>query len=166
MTTRIRNSPVKRDVVGFDAETVVAPTALRCSAFLIDYLLLLIFPVLGLVLGRLIGYDGSRLLNSAVSNVGWTIAFIIGVVNLVVLPYLTGATAGKMLTGLRIVTEKGEAPSIGAIALRHSVGYLLSALPLGAGFLAAILGTTQRTFHDRLTGTAVIMATERVEESD
>lgn len=152
-------NPVKMEkVLGFDPESVKAPVLLRCAAFLIDYVILVVFPILALMIGRLFGNDGSKLLNSEISSLGWGLALLVGVANLVLLPLYTGQSVGKILTGLRIVTYDGATPSIGALLLRHTVGYALSALPAGAGFVMAFGGSTGRALHDRIAKTHVIFA--------
>lgn len=65
-----------------------------------------------------------------------------------------GATIGKAVCGLKVCTVAGRRVGFARSALRETVGKLLSAIPLGAGFLAAA-GTSRRTWHDRWAGTAV-----------
>ena len=145
-------------VVGFNPESVKAPVVLRCAAFLIDYVILVVFPILALMIGRLFGNDGSKLLNSEISSLGWGLALLVGLANLVLLPLYSGQSLGKTLTGLRIVTYDGTTPSIGALLLRHTLGYIASALPAGAGFLMAFAGSSGRALHDRMAKTHVIFA--------
>jgi uncharacterized RDD family membrane protein YckC len=81
--------------------------------------------------------------------------------------YLTAFTAaggqsiGKMLAGTRVVTTDAAArtdrATLGQSALR-AVGYVLSALPAGLGFLPALFGPDHRAFHDRLAHTRVVRA--------
>ncbi len=156
----------RKKIVGFDAVSCKAPLVLRCAAFLIDYLLIVFFPVLALLIGRLLGYDGARLLNSTVSSVGWTLTIFIGVANLIFLPMYLSASVGKILTGLRIVTLDGAPPSLGALALRHTVGYALSILSLGAGLLPVLISPRGRSLHDRLAGTVVIFAEEKLKQDE
>lgn len=72
-----------------------------------------------------------------------------------------GQTIGKMLTGIRVVTSEEEAWTdrvpVGAAALR-AVGYLMSALPAGLGFLPVLVGAERRGLHDRLAHTRVVKA--------
>lgn len=148
-------------IVNFDPEAVKAPVLLRCAAFLIDYLLIVFFPVLALVLGRLLGNDGSKLLNSEISSFGWVLALLIALANLLFLPLYTCQSVGKMLTGLKVVGKDGGPPTLGALALRHSLGYLVTALTFGIGFLIAVLGSSGRALHDKLGKTYVIYAEEK-----
>lgn len=143
---------------GFDPGPLRAPALLRCAAFLIDYLLLLVPPVLALLIGRLVGLDGSKLLNSSISSFGWGLALVIGVANFVILPLYSSQSVGKYMTGLRIVSYDGARPSIGSLLLRHTAGYLSSILSLGFGFLMAFGGGSGRALQDRIAKTHVIFA--------
>ena len=72
-----------------------------------------------------------------------------------------GQTIGKMLTGIRVVTsEEGtrtDRVPVGAAALR-ALGYFLSAIPAGLGFLPVLVGAERRGLHDRLAHTRVVRA--------
>ena len=72
-----------------------------------------------------------------------------------------GQTIGKMLAGIRVVTsEEGawtDRVPVGPSALR-ALGYLLSALPAGLGFVPVLLGAERRGLHDRLAHTRVVRA--------
>ena len=72
-----------------------------------------------------------------------------------------GQTIGTMLTGIRVVTSEEDAWTdrvpVGPSALR-ALGYLLSALPAGLGFLPVLIGSERRGVHDRLAHTRVVKA--------
>lgn len=70
---------------------------------------------------------------------------------------LAGATVGKRLLGLRVVTEDGTAPSLARHAARSLVA-LASAGAFGLGFLVALVGRTGRALHDIACGTYVVRA--------
>jgi uncharacterized RDD family membrane protein YckC len=65
-----------------------------------------------------------------------------------------GQTIGKMLVGVRVVALDGEPLGFGPAVLR-SFAYLVSLLPLGAGFLMAGLRRDKRALHDLLAGSRV-----------
>jgi len=65
-----------------------------------------------------------------------------------------GATPGKRLLGLVVVAEDGSAPIGLSRAAIRVLGYLLSGLTLGIGFLMIALGGSG--LHDRLAGTRVV----------
>ena len=68
---------------------------------------------------------------------------------------LGGRTPGKWILGLRVVADDGQRIRLSRAALRL-VGYVLSALPLYAGFLWVLVDRERRAWHDRLAGTRVI----------
>lgn len=66
-----------------------------------------------------------------------------------------GATPGKYLIGLRVVTRNGRPPRLGAAALR-TLAYTTSALPLYLGFLAVLLDNRRRGWYDKIAKTYVV----------
>lgn len=151
-------------VVDFDVERLKAPILLRCGAILIDYIILIAIPVIGILLARYWGKDGAKLLNNSISNTGWLIMILFAVTNFMILPLLFGQSLGKMLTGLRVVRADGNPPSLGKLFLRHFVGYIATFFSLGLGFLPAILNKSGRALHDYISGTIVIYGKKRVSE--
>lgn len=148
-------------VVNFDAERLKAPFLLRCGALLIDYVLFIAPPVIALIIGRFMGEDGVKLLDGTLSNVGWLIAFLIGLTNFIFLPMLTGQSIGKMLTGLSVVRKDGRVPTFGNLVLRHFLGYPLTFITGGLGFLVSVINAKGRALHDFIAGTIVIYGQKR-----
>jgi uncharacterized RDD family membrane protein YckC len=140
----------------FDAAGVRAPFSLRCGAILIDYILLAGIIVASTIIARILG-GGARLSTSPWNFAGVVIAVGATTINFLVLPWTRGYTVGKWATGLRIVGKNGGPISLGATLLRHVVGYPLSALPLGTGFLLAAFTRRGRALHDYLAGTMVVV---------
>ena len=152
---------VEQVIVNFDAERVKAPFVLRCGALLIDYIVVVLIPVLILLIGRMMGNDGSKLLGGPLNSMGWLIAFLLGATNLVILPAVSGQSIGKALTGIRIVTKTGEAVTFNHLLRRNVLGYLLTILTLFIGFIIAAFGKKGRALHDYVAGTVVIYAQKR-----
>ena len=121
-------------VVRFLPSEVRAPFILRCAALIVDYLLIVFAPVFFLLLARLFGDDGTALLNGELNNTGWLIAVLVAAANLVVLPLAAGRSAGKMLTGLRIVSMSGTQASFRRVFFRQTLGYFVTVITLGIGF--------------------------------
>src|SRR6266478_3562761 len=132
-----------------------APFALRCGALLIDYILLVLILVFSTMIARLMG-GGARMAGGTAEKVGIIITLIVGLLDLVVLVGLTGKTVGKWTTGLRLERTDGRLPGVGRAALRHLVGYPLSLLPFGLGFLIVTVSPTGRALHDLIAGTIVV----------
>ncbi|MCB1024304.1 MAG: RDD family protein [Acidobacteria bacterium] len=149
-------------VSGFDAEKLRAPFLLRCGALLIDYIVLAIVPVASLLLARSVGNDGAKLLNSEINSVGWVIMILLTLTNFLIFPMFSGQTIGKMVTGLRIAKLDGGTPGFALIILRHFVGYPVTLLTGGIGFIAAIFNKKGRALHDVLSGTVLVYGRKKV----
>jgi uncharacterized RDD family membrane protein YckC len=132
-----------------------APFSLRCGALLIDYIVLTSIVVFGTLIARMLG-GGARSAGNSAETVGFLLAFVVALFDLGILPGLTGLTLGKWATGLRIERMDGSAPGIGRAFLRHFVGYPLSFLFLGLGFLIATVTVRGRALHDIIAGTLVV----------
>ena len=132
-----------------------APFALRCGALLIDYILLVLILVFSTMIARLMG-GGARMAGGTAEKIGIGLTVIVGILDLGVMAGLTGKSIGKLVTGLRIERVRGGLPGIPRALLRHVIGYPLSLLPLGLGFLIATVGTSGRALHDLLAGTVVV----------
>lgn len=137
----------------FDPTALAAPFALRCAALSIDYITLVLLPVCWLVISR---WFNDRVSGSSLGTGVWIAAVLVFALNFLVLPLLFGQSIGKMVTGLRILGYDGEPANIVRLLLRNSVGYLLTVLSGGIGFLVAAFSRSGRTLHDILTGTVVI----------
>ncbi|MGI9104711.1 MAG: RDD family protein [Pyrinomonadaceae bacterium] len=138
---------------------VRAPFSLRCGALLVDYTLAVGIVAFATLVARTL--DGSeRSTSEAMLAFGYLAALAVLLLNFLVLPVFTGATIGKWATGLRIERRDGDALGFGHATLRHTIGYLVSLLTLGFGFLLAVFDAEGRTLHDRLAGTIVVLERE------
>ncbi len=170
MSARIEQTASKpkmssmQKIVNFSAEDLKAPFLLRCGALIVDYILIVACPVIGILLSHFSGNDGAKLLTSELSNTGWLIGLLIGLTNFIIFPLFSGQTIGKMLIGLRIVTDRGEAPTLGKIIFRHLIGYPLTILSGGLGFLLSVFNQKGKALHDYLSGTVVIYGRRRILE--
>ena len=131
------------------------PFPLRCGAFLIDYIVLVSLVVLGTLFARMLG-GGARAAGSSAETAAIVLAIVVALFNLGLLPGLTGLTLGKWATGLRIQRVDSGNPGIGRALLRHFVGYPLSLITLGIGFLMAGFTVHGRGLHDMIAGTVVV----------
>jgi uncharacterized RDD family membrane protein YckC len=138
------------------AERYRAPFSLRCGALLIDYIVVASIIVFSTLIGRLLG-GGARLAGGTAETVGWLVAIGVTLLNFVVLTGLRGQTLGKWATGLRIVRLDGKPMTFVSSLLRHVIGYLVSFITLGLGFLLAIFHAQGRALHDILAGTVVVL---------
>ena len=125
----------------------------RALAVGLDYLFIVVFLFVAEVMSRFLWGDAG--LRSRVFRAAW-LAFSGGFPALyTVLFHLQwGQTIGKMLVGARVVALDG-----GPLSLRHAVlralGWVLSVLTLGLGFLAAAMRRDRRSLADLVAGTRV-----------
>lgn len=162
----VKKVQTKQVVVGFDAEKLKAPFLLRCGSLLIDYILIVSVPAISIILGRFMGYDGSKLLNSELNNSGWLIMILLGITNFIIFPMFSGQSIGKMLTGLRIVNLDGTSPGFKALLLRHIIGYPLTILTGMLGFLLAAFNNKGRALHDFIGGTTVVYGHKNIKQKN
>lgn len=141
-----------------------APFSLRCGALLIDYIVLSGIVAFSTLIARFFG-GGARLAGGTVETMGFMIALGFTVLNFVLLTAWRGQTIGKWATGLRIEQMDGRDLSVLRALLRHLIGYPLSFLTGGLGFLVAIFNAQGRALHDLIAGTVVVrdLATRRVQ---
>jgi uncharacterized RDD family membrane protein YckC len=150
--SRARASSSPRAEVNF--ERLRAPFSLRCGALLIDYILLAGVMAFATLLARLFG--DMRRGSSVVLTAGYIAVASVAFLNFIVLAALSGRTLGKWMTGLRIERRDGEPLSIVRALVRHLLGYALTALTLGLGFLLSAFDPKGRALHDLLAGTVVV----------
>jgi uncharacterized RDD family membrane protein YckC len=148
-------------VVEFDAEKLKAPFLLRCGALLIDYIFLVSILIIAILVGRLMGNDGAKLLNSELTNAGWIVMILLGLTNFVIFPMFAGQSIGKMLTGLRVVKADGGIPSFKNLLVRHLIGYPITLITGGLGFLLSVFNSKGRALHDYIARTEVIYGQKR-----
>lgn len=132
-----------------------APFSLRCGAFLIDYIVLAGIVAFSTLIARLLG-GGARMAGGTVETAGFMVALGFTVLNFVLLTTWRGQTIGKWATGLRIEQMDGRDLSAWRALLRHLIGYPVSLLTFGLGFLVAAFTTQGRALHDLIAGTVVV----------
>src|SRR4051812_21596081 len=129
-----RSQPRRRRRAAREAgQRLRAAFALRCGALLIDYIILVTLLVMSTLVARMLG-GGARAAGNSAETAGVLMTILAAVMNLGVLPGLTGLTLGKWATGLRIERNNGADLGIGRAFLRHFVGYPISFALLGIGF--------------------------------
>ena len=137
---------------------VIAPFYLRCTALCIDYMLLLLPPVAVLVLSKFFGESAAK---SDLPNYVWYLVLILWIVDFLALPLFSGQTFGKMLAGITMLKTDGSPVRLGSLLRRNVLGYFLTIITLGLGFLLAVLNKNGRSLHDYVGGTIVIQGRRR-----
>lgn len=148
-------------IVNFSPENFKAPVLLRCGALIIDYIIIVALPVIGILLSRYVETNPAKLFNNSYYTTSLLVGFLIGLTNFVIFPLFTGQTIGKMLTGLRVVRSDGSAASLSRILVRHLVGYPLTFLTLGLGFVVSFFNRDGRALHDYISGTTLVFGKPR-----
>lgn len=96
-----------------------------------------------------------QVIQSAYSAVYFVLSNLSTIFYFVLLSWLIGTTPGKYLMGLRIIRLDGRRMGFGR-ALGRTLGYYLSILLLGLGFIWIIFDRRRQGWHDKLAGTLVI----------
>ena len=149
-----RSQP-RRRAARHEGQRLRAPFALRCGAFLIDYIILVALLVMTTIVARMLG-GGARSAGSSAETAGILMMIVALIMNLGVLPGLTGLTLGKWATGLRIERNDGGDVGFGRAFLRHFIGYPISFAVMGLGFLISAVSVHGRGLHDMIAGTIVV----------
>jgi uncharacterized RDD family membrane protein YckC len=68
-----------------------------------------------------------------------------------------GQTIGKVLAGIRVVSNVGTRVPLASAVLRAGTS-VISVLPLGIGCVPVLMSGDRLTLHDRLSGTRVVRA--------
>ncbi len=146
--------PEKEKIVDFAPERLRAPFFLRCAALAIDYMILIVFPVAWLLLSKLLG-DSSDV---SIAGISWFSGIALSILNFLVLPLWKGQTAGKMAAGITILKMDGTRIDARTLLLRNLLGYGLTLLTFGLGFLLSAVNNSGRALHDFVGGTVVVRA--------
>lgn len=87
--------------------------------------------------------------------------YLLKVVYFVLLTYYTGATLGKKLMNIAVVSEEDRKPTLFEIVYRESVGKFLSGLIMSVGYIIIGLDRKKRGLHDHLADTCVVYRHKR-----
>lgn len=125
----------------------------RLEAGLIDYMLCLVGAWMMIWVSSLLAPYPDPIVLAAVGGGGMSLVFLF---NHVALATLTGQTVGKMILALRVVSADGRPLSWRRMLGRGTVGYVLSAAPLGLGFIWAWWDPEHQGWHDKIFSTYVV----------
>lgn len=131
----------------------------RVAATLLDTVLLLviILPLLGAIYGE------QYWLSGAVVYGFWDVVlnWVLPVIAVILFWRLKQATPGKMAFRAVIVDARtGQRPSLAQWLVRY-VGYLVSLIPFGLGYLWVAWDARKQAWHDKLAGTVVVRPKDR-----
>ena len=135
-----------------------APFYLRLTSTLIDLLVLLI-PNLLFVLYIAGANNITEFLNLSFWYFGvflvWFLVVYIFYIALFTSRY--GGTLGKLVTGLRVVDEEFNYLTDKRSVFRHTIGYFVSLMFLGFGYLWMLKDRKSQAFHDKVSHTYVYL---------
>ena len=89
------------------------------------------------------------------------VVYILSVVYFIALTYKTGATLGKKVLHLKVVSVEERDPTLFEIVFRETVGRFLSTLVLNVGYIMVGLHKEKHGLHDMLSDTEVIYYHEK-----
>jgi len=126
----------------------------RVFASLVDTVLLcfLLYPLLTLIYGRAYWSDPSLIKGPA----DFVLQFVLPALAVIAFWVARQATPGKMVIHARIVDAETGDPPTRSQAIRRYLGYYVSLLGLGLGFLWVAWDMRKQGWHDKLAGTVVI----------
>jgi len=126
----------------------------RVFASLVDTVLLcfLLYPLLTLIYGRAYWSDPSLIKGPA----DFALQFVLPALAVIAFWVARQATPGKMVIHARIVDAATGDPPTRSQAIRRYLGYYVSLLGLGLGFLWVVWDMRKQGWHDKLAGTVVI----------
>jgi uncharacterized RDD family membrane protein YckC len=105
-------------------------------------------------------YGGEELLQRAQTGdwdaTYYLISYVLPAVAVIAFWIARQATPGKMALSLRIVDAKTLSPLSKGQAIGRYLGYYLSMIPLGLGFLWVAFDGRKQGWHDKLAGTFVV----------
>lgn len=135
---------------------------IRFLAFLIDYALLnfagaiLAYGVYGVVgLGSLFSGGFTEEMMYLALGVILPMLVVINIAYYTIFVGWRGQTPGKILLRLKIIPEKGEEMTYGRAFLRW-VGYIISTILLGFGYLMIAFTRQKQGLHDKIASTLVV----------
>lgn len=137
--------------IAFVCDLVVISIAVAAAIALIEAVLGF-FTLYGIVGQRVVQsgpFQTGVVVVSALIGVGIAVGYPVG------FWVLLGQTPGKLLMGVRIARTDGQPLTIRRALLRY-LGYWLSAIPLGLGFLWVLVDDRRQCWHDKLAGTYVV----------
>ena len=144
--------------MSLDGSTRYAGFWLRCAASLVDTV---IFVLLIVVTSMLFGLGMPTQLGMSATGTDTLLRFTLenllpATITLFFWIKFLG-TPGKLLCGCQVVDANSGGPLRAGQALLRYLGYFISTLPLGLGFLWIAWDKRKQGFHDKIAKTVVIL---------
>ncbi|MCF6219241.1 MAG: RDD family protein [Gammaproteobacteria bacterium] len=127
-----------------------ASVAQRAAALLINlFLFAVVTSLLPLIMRRLSGGSVDLIIVESVSTGLFLLLLVFCWVKL-------RGSPGQLLMGCYVADQQSHSPISWKSAVVRALGYLVSFIPLGLGFLWAIWDKRHQGWHDKLAGTLVL----------
>gem|GEM_PF-779078 len=132
----------------------------RIAAFAIDFLVLILISVVVAIIfvvlnwALKIGFD--------IETVSSFAGFLINAGYYIFTTYYYGATVGKKVFGIQVVSTKDAKMDIGSVIVREVAGKFLSTMFFGLGYIWIIFDKKNQGLHDKLASTAVVYKKEKI----
>ena len=156
---------INTEIEATGSELLSKPRAgfwVRFIAYIIDSILLVItggildfVTGLGIGIGAIISGSTAEETEIVAGIFGFIINITLSLIYYVVFVGAKGQTPGKMVLGLKIIKTSGEEMTYGRAFLRW-IGYGVSFLILGIGFLMIAFSREKQGLHDKIAGTYVV----------
>jgi uncharacterized RDD family membrane protein YckC len=164
-----------------DLKLEIAGTGARSHAFVIDWHIRFIAAVAWIFLAGwlLLGFDSSWFKDTDDEQLRWTLGVVFLPSSLIYLLYhpvleilMRGRTPGKNMTGIRITTETGQTPGIGALLIRnifrivdslptmYLLGLLMTLITKKSVRIGDIAAGTLLVYEERVKANALADATD------
>ncbi len=137
----------------------------RLVAWLVDQaVLFLLFFVLSAGLGLIIGLlasSESSILSFLAGLLGVALIFLVALLQFLYFGALwqhDGQSLGMKLMQIRVIRHQAEPLSFWRAALRGTLGYWISGVIFGLGYLWAVFDENQETWHDKIFDTWIVQA--------
>lgn len=162
---RFRPGQLERKQPGMAARPQYAHFGRRAIAILLDIVLLTLVtsPLSGIILS-IVAPGFTPTLSNLFANTQLLVITLVVLTTIQALYYgyflsqNKGQTPGKKLLGIRVIKRDGSKLTVRDALLRNVIGYQLSHIIPGIGFLWMFVDKQSRTWHDMLTNTIVVDA--------
>lgn len=136
------------------ASFTLAELNIRALAFFIDIGLVSLLAFITYGIGLYFLHGAGSDLGSAFITI-YMLLFFLASSYFVILNGYTGATVGKMVMGIRIISDEGGAIGFWQSFVRW-IGYYISGIFIFLGFLWSIFDKNSQSWHDKIAGTYVV----------
>jgi uncharacterized RDD family membrane protein YckC len=96
---------------------------------------------------------------ASICLIAWSITYYVGFWT------TSGATLGKNIGGIKVVSTDGSSVSLGQALLRY-LGYVMSGVALSLGFLWAAFDRRRQGWHDKIARTYVVYSDVSFKQGD